>query len=284
MNAPTQQPNQSLNPGQESQNSTEGKHVCPFCGTVSLAPEGICPHCNMDGAAASRPATKALIGPWYVLQPRLPAIPGITFARLLGLVKKGRIRPNSVVRGPTTHQFWRFAGQVKGLSREFGICYDCGEELPTDAAACPACSCSQLPPANPDALLESYESAPSNRPTADHAPDRPDWSHDENIDDIDASHFADSYQAARPSLRQDSVHRPSNVLGTRGAIATAFNLKVSPKRRSKGRKRLLIGGLLGLLVLGGATCVTFAAMSPDSAIGQWFADFRNSLGDGQSSR
>src|SRR3981081_1910317 len=39
MNAPTQLPNQSLNPHQESQNSTEGKHVCPFCGTVSLAPE-----------------------------------------------------------------------------------------------------------------------------------------------------------------------------------------------------------------------------------------------------
>jgi hypothetical protein len=283
MNAPTTLPDQSLNPRQELQNNTEGKHVCPFCGAVGLAAEGTCEHCKMDMTAASRAATKALIGPWYVLQPRLPAIPGITFVRLLGLVKKGRIHPHSVVRGPTTHQFWRFAGQVKGLSREFGICYDCGEELPTDADACPTCSCSQLPPANPDALLESNEPVSSSPITAETGPEQPDWSHDENIE-IGNSHSSDSHQGVRPSLRQEPGNRSSNVLGTRGAIATAFNLQVSLKPRSKVRKRLLLGGLLGLLVLGGATCITFAAMSPDSAIGQWFADFRTSLGNSQFAR
>ena len=48
--------------------------------------------------------------------------PGMRFETLLSFVRKGRVRARSVVRGPTTHQLWRFAAHVKGLSREFGLC------------------------------------------------------------------------------------------------------------------------------------------------------------------
>jgi hypothetical protein len=48
---------------------------------------------------------------------------------LLSLIKRGQVTANSIVRGPTTHQLWRRAAHVKGLSREFGLCYSCGEQI-----------------------------------------------------------------------------------------------------------------------------------------------------------
>lgn len=108
----------------------------------------------MEDTAATRQATKARIGPWYVLQTRNPAAPGMKFSTLLALVVKGQVTPKSVVRGPTTHQLWRFAAHVRGLSREFGICYSCGEALEKTATICPHCDRTQDAPADADALLE----------------------------------------------------------------------------------------------------------------------------------
>ena len=82
-----------------------------------------------ENTADTRKATKSRIGPWYVLQSRNPAAPGMTHDTLLGFVRKGRVKARSIVRGPTTHQLWRFACQVKGLSREFGVCYSCGGSI-----------------------------------------------------------------------------------------------------------------------------------------------------------
>ncbi|MBC8109222.1 MAG: hypothetical protein H7Z14_21730 [Anaerolineae bacterium] len=131
-----------------------GKHVCPFCGTHNAGPNEPCPRCTMEDTAATRQATKARIGPWYVLQARNPAAPGMKFSTLLALVGKGQVTPRSVVRGPTTHQLWRFAAHVRGLSREFGICYSCGEAVEKVVPICPHCDRTQEPPADPDALLE----------------------------------------------------------------------------------------------------------------------------------
>src|SRR5690349_9884253 len=56
----------------------QGRHVCPFCGSVNDAIEGPCPRCTMENTAETRKATKSRIGPWYVLQSRNPAAPGMT--------------------------------------------------------------------------------------------------------------------------------------------------------------------------------------------------------------
>src|SRR5205085_5633004 len=87
----------------------EGRYVCPFCGAVNEAMEGPCPNCTMTNTAEPRKATKSRIGPWYVLQSRNPAAPGMKYETLLGFVRKGRVKARSIVRGPTTHQLWRFA-------------------------------------------------------------------------------------------------------------------------------------------------------------------------------
>src|SRR2546428_8555828 len=139
----------------------QGRHVCPFCGSINDTLEGPCPRCTMENTADTRKATKSRIGPWYVLQSRNPAAPGMTHDTLLGFVRKGRVKARSIVRGPTTHQLWRFACQVRGLSREFGVCYSCGASVARETNVCPQCNRPQDPPAHPGAFLEG-QAAPAS--------------------------------------------------------------------------------------------------------------------------
>ena len=141
----------------EIRDAVNGRYVCPFCGAVREQADGVCPRCTMESTATTRQATKARIGPWYVLQTRNPAAPGMRYETLLAFVAKGRVKVRSIVRGPTTHQLWRFAAHVKGLSREFGVCYSCGESIVRTASLCPHCNRPQDPPANPDLFLETTE-------------------------------------------------------------------------------------------------------------------------------
>ncbi len=131
-----------------------GKHVCPFCGVIRADQNQPCPRCTMEDTSASRSATRQRIGPWFVLQARNPSAPGMKFATLLSLVKKGHVTPRSIVRGPTTHQLWTFAAKVRGLSREFGICCHCGESTDSTLPNCRHCDRPQEPPTDPDSLLE----------------------------------------------------------------------------------------------------------------------------------
>jgi len=157
-----------------------GKFVCPFCGSINESEQGVCPRCTMENSPASRKATKSRIGPWYVLQTRNPAAPGMKFETLLNFARKGRVKPKSIVRGPTTHQLWKFAAQVKGLSREFGVCYSCGGSIEANASLCPQCNRLQDPPANPDVLLETKDApAPA-------APQRPSRHKEPDLAEIDA--------------------------------------------------------------------------------------------------
>jgi hypothetical protein len=133
--------------------------VCPFCGAISEKSDSPCPRCKMENTALTRQATRARIGPWYVMQSRNPSAPGMKCSTLLALIRKDQITPKSVIRGPTTFQLWRFAARVKGISREFGLCYSCGAELQRTSTFCPRCSRSQELPPNPDALLENEPQA-----------------------------------------------------------------------------------------------------------------------------
>jgi rubrerythrin len=134
-----------------------GRYVCPFCGSQNTTGTGPCPRCTMEDTLATREATKSRIGPWCVLQSRNPAAPGMRYATLLALVAKGQVGPRSIVRGPTTHQLWRYAVQVRGLSREFGVCYSCGQSVEKSGNYCPSCERPQGPRGDPDALLESRD-------------------------------------------------------------------------------------------------------------------------------
>ena len=146
--------------------ATEG-HVCPFCGltrelTDDFDPTTPCPRCTLADTPTTRNATKARIGPWHVRQMRNPWAPGMRWETLLALIKRGQVTKDSVVRGPTTQQLWKRASEVKGLSREFGVCYSCGEEIDTQANLCGQCNRLQEPPANPNLLVETRDGSNGN--------------------------------------------------------------------------------------------------------------------------
>src|SRR5436190_1623848 len=83
-------------PAPPAQTPPLDKTVCPFCGSVNLrhvdeSGEEIsapCPKCTMADTPATRQATKARIGPWFVRQVRNPSAPGMKFETLLALVKR----------------------------------------------------------------------------------------------------------------------------------------------------------------------------------------------------
>src|SRR5215470_15247466 len=68
---------------------TGRKVCCPYCGQVISADAAgqPCPRCTMEDTPATRSATKSRIGPWYVLQSRNPAAPGMKWSTLLTLVE-----------------------------------------------------------------------------------------------------------------------------------------------------------------------------------------------------
>lgn len=134
-----------------------GPRICPFCGSArdpSNTDDEICPRCTMPDTPGSRRATRVRIGPWYVLQSRNPAAPGMKFEVLLGFLRKGQVTRRSIVRGPTTDQLWCQAVQVRGLSREFGVCWSCTNNIDPTTDVCPQCGKNQSPPPDPDTLLE----------------------------------------------------------------------------------------------------------------------------------
>jgi len=245
-----------------------GKIVCPYCGSVNEKSTAPCPRCTMEDSPATRAATKARIGPWYVLQSRNPSAPGMKWSTMLSLINRGQVTPRSIVRGPTTHQLWRFAAHVKGLSREFGLCYSCGQEIEKTANQCPHCDRLQEPPINPDALLETRESAP--RPPAVQREIRA------------ADDASEPTAKSQIAVREDELPRDwkpdAGILSAR-ELAAAFQLDFKPTANTVARdpaapkKPRSVGKILSLLLVlaagGVAALMYFKPEYRAQATSQW---------------
>jgi hypothetical protein len=212
---------------QQIRRALRGKHVCPFCGTQRETDLGACLHCSLEDTPTTRSATRSKLGPWYVLQSRNPSAPGMNFATLMVLVQKNRVTARSVIRGPTTGQFWRHAAKVKGVSREFGLCWNCGGDVAKNARACPSCKRLQEPPLNPDVLLEASEI---------------------NGEDLAEAMWSDNVPASSqmpgsagggngPSARQQSSQQVDRLVG-RGGVRREI-----PTPQTTSHRELAIGGL-----------------------------------------
>lgn len=87
----------------------------------------------------SRKATQLAMGPWFVRDEGKPFMPGFSAEVLRHQVMGGRIKPETPVRGPTTHQFWMPAIKTPGVSRLLGKCHDCAAAVAPHAKRCPKC-------------------------------------------------------------------------------------------------------------------------------------------------
>jgi tetratricopeptide (TPR) repeat protein len=96
------------------------------------------------------------MGPWFVRDEARPFMPGFSEAILRHQVASGRVKADTIVRGPTTHQFWMRADQTPGLSRLLGKCHACGGNVTAQDESCGTCHADLSLPHDIDRLGLSY--------------------------------------------------------------------------------------------------------------------------------
>lgn len=107
-----------------------------------------CSACGGPFDPLSRQATQNAMGPWFVRDQAKPFRPGCSFAELRRASERGRITPETVIRGPTTHQFWAPARRVPGLANLLGSCHACSGEASGKDYVCRHCGVAFPSPAD----------------------------------------------------------------------------------------------------------------------------------------
>lgn len=112
--------------------------LCPYCGGIN-ALAGRCASCGGRFDPLSRQATQNHMGPWAIRDERNPHRPGCTYETLCRMIDSGSVTPDTVLRGPSTRQFWMLARQAPGVAHRLGVCHNCRQAVSKDAFSCPAC-------------------------------------------------------------------------------------------------------------------------------------------------
>lgn len=112
--------------------------LCPFCGAITTDVHK-CTACGGHLDALSRQATQNAMGPWYLRDEQRPHHPGCSYDTLCRLIEQGRVTLETVIRGPTTGQFWMLARRVPGIAHMLGVCHSCQAPAKRDDYACRSC-------------------------------------------------------------------------------------------------------------------------------------------------
>ncbi|MBL4698246.1 MAG: hypothetical protein JKX70_05370 [Phycisphaerales bacterium] len=115
--------------------------VCPYCGVVT-SDTGRCKACSGRFDPLSRQATQNQMGAWSIRDDRLPFRPGCTYETIAKLIEQHKITPETILRGPSTRQFWTLARNTPGVAHLLGMCHSCQVVVETSAFACPSCHAS----------------------------------------------------------------------------------------------------------------------------------------------
>lgn len=65
------------------------------------------------------------MGPWFVRDSASPFRPGCSYQTLAALIGRGRVTTSTIIRGPTTRQFWMLARSIPGVAHLLGECHAC---------------------------------------------------------------------------------------------------------------------------------------------------------------
>jgi len=115
--------------------------VCPFCGMIT-PDTGRCHACSGRFDPLSRQATQNQMGPWSIRDDRMPHRPGCSYETIQRLVEQGKITQDTIIRGPSTRQFWMLAKHSPGVGHLLGLCHSCHAPVQPDGFACPNCHAS----------------------------------------------------------------------------------------------------------------------------------------------
>lgn len=112
--------------------------LCPYCGHAQQQDEK-CSSCGGVFEPLSRRATQIAMGPWTIRNKKHPFRPGCSYEVLVQMVEGGSVGPMTVLRGPTTRQFWSVARNVPGVAHLLGYCHACGAHVSKEEKRCPSC-------------------------------------------------------------------------------------------------------------------------------------------------
>jgi len=141
--------------------------LCPYCGHTQMSGTR-CDKCKGLFEPLSRQATQNSMGPWQIRSETNPFGPGLSHEKLAELIGRGRVRRDTIVRGPTTRQFWSFACNTPGVAVLLGECHACHKSVTKDEFICPHCHAALQPSTDrqslglaPVKLLPGQASAPA---------------------------------------------------------------------------------------------------------------------------
>ncbi|MEO0475087.1 MAG: zinc ribbon domain-containing protein [Planctomycetota bacterium] len=96
-------------------------------------------------------------GPWHVRDKHQPFRPGCCYDVVKNMAKAGKIKSTTVMRGPTTRQFWSIARNVPGVAHLVGYCHECGHHVSPSDAKCGECGAIFSEPRERDSLGLAYK-------------------------------------------------------------------------------------------------------------------------------
>jgi len=117
--------------------------ICPYCGHTQSNKDR-CESCGGYFEPLSRMATQIAMGPWFVRDTSQPFRPGCSIEVIRKQIKSGKIKANTVLRGPTTRQFWTVARFAPGVAHLLGYCDACGAHVDPSDLRCHECGHSFL--------------------------------------------------------------------------------------------------------------------------------------------
>ncbi len=123
----------------QTQSSHAGTVLCPYCGHLQASGAERCEKCQGLFEPLSRMATQIAMGPWFIRDENMPYAPGCSYQIVKRKAQLGKLTSQSIIRGPSTHQFWMHADQVPGIAHLLGVCHDCGNQVNPNERICPSC-------------------------------------------------------------------------------------------------------------------------------------------------
>jgi hypothetical protein len=79
------------------------------------------------------------MGPWFIRDEASPFRPGCSYETLCRLIRRGKVGRASIIRGPTTMQFWVVATKAPGVAHLLGECHSCHSRVAADERTCQEC-------------------------------------------------------------------------------------------------------------------------------------------------
>ena len=217
-------------------------YLCPYCGSVGDGAD-ICQTCGGRFDALSRQATQVAMGPWFVRDPAKPFHPGCSYEVIQKQVRAGKITAETIIRGPTTRQFWDMAQRVPGVAHLVGFCHAC-QARTGGTGKCVKCGAAFITPTQRNELGLSY-------------PGR---------DDAAVARQVLAVEPARTSPRPEAPAKPlapsvpeRGTAGLLGGVLKAEDDSGATARTSRG-KRLGAGGLGGSLA---SSMLSSSAIAPE---------------------